>query len=229
MWIWFSTLKCYETTLTSVICPKQVCVWGAAVGCVWKRHTSNQTFYHNETETYRARHLFPLRVILCLYTRSVSWYYKRHIDSDWTLFHQSRLTLSKISRAAQLTLRVKLSWLIFLWSMAGRKWARHTKSQQCLTTQAVLHPVDHLIKPIMALHLRVLLHGRVQAILSVFRSMKLDVNLHLFGLATPMWPIVVNERRLQKRENWSHSVGFWARGQFVMWLHLSPRHWTKGK
>lgn len=112
--------------------------------------------------------------------------------------------------------------------MVGRKWARHTKSQQCLTTQAVLHPVDHLIKPITALHLHVLLHGRVQAILSAFRSMKLDVNLHFCASYINVthcneWEAIV------EKKNWSHSVGVWARGQFVMWLHLSPSHWTEGK
>lgn len=130
-------------------------------------------------------------------------------------------------RVAQLTLRVKLFWSIFLWSMVGRKWARHTKSQQCLTTQAVLHPLDHLIKPITALHLHVLLHGRVQAILSAFRSMKLDVNLHFWASYSNVthcneWEAIV------EKKNWSHSVGVWARGRFMMWLHLSHNHWTKG-
>lgn len=38
--------------------------------------------------------------------------------------------------------------------------------------------MDHLIKPITVLQLHAILHGEVQAILSAFRSMKLDLNLH---------------------------------------------------
>lgn len=88
--------------------------------------------------------------------------------------------IRKKNRGAQLTLGVSLSWSVFLWCIAGHKWARRTKSQQCLTTQAVRHHVHHLIKPI-TLHLLVLLRGRVQAIWSVFRSMKLDMNLHFWA------------------------------------------------
>lgn len=56
--------------------------------------------------------------------------------------------------------------------------------------------MDPLIKPITALHLYVLSHGRVRAILSAFRSMKLDVNLHFWGLAAPMRLAVMNERQM---------------------------------
>lgn len=63
-------------------------------------------------------------------------------------------------------------------------------------TSCSLHPVDRLIKPIMALQLHVILHGRVQAILSAFKSMKLDVNLHFCGTTINVtycddWEVIV--------------------------------------
>lgn len=152
-------------------------------------------------------------------------YRTRHPFLRFNSFLQNQTHRLENIRVAQLTLRVKLSWSIFLWSMVGHKWARHTKSQQCLTTQAVLHPVDHLIKPIMALHLHVLCHGRVQAILSVFRSMKLDVNLHFWASYSNVthcneWEAIVESEAIL--------LGVWAWGQFVIWLDLSPSQWTKG-
>lgn len=144
-----------------------------------KNSISNRIFYRNEEEMQNQTSLpnwvfFVPLPFLSVGTINKMW------DQIGPFLPNQAHTLENI-RVAQLTPKVKNSWSIFLWSMVGRKWARHTKSQQCLTTQAVPHPVDHLIKPIMALHLHVLLHGWVQAILSVFRSMKLDVNLHFWA------------------------------------------------